>query len=81
MKLLSEQGQGLTSRLFPLCLENLAHCHKEINDMDKALSFKKFEKLYYETVLLHNSQHDIIDGGLQSAISGIGTVYTLLIYW
>nr|XP_039249600.1 uncharacterized protein LOC120327212 isoform X1 [Styela clava] len=54
MKKLSNQGLGLTSELFPKCLQNIASCYSEKGDMDNALSFKKFEKLYYETVLLHN---------------------------
>lgn len=54
MKKLSSQGLGLTSELFPKCLQNIAACYNEKDEIEKALSFKKFEKLYYETVLLHN---------------------------
>lgn len=60
MKKLSSQGLGLNSDLFPKCLQNISNCYNKKGDVENALSFKKFEKLYYETVLLHNGVDSLL---------------------
>lgn len=60
MKKLSSQGLGLTSDLFPKCLQNISFCYKEKDDIENAITFAKFEKLYYETVLLHDGLEGLV---------------------
>merc|ERR1712168_315984 len=46
--------------LLPSCLNKLAECYEAQNNVQKACIFKKFEKMYYEQVLVKKSL-DMID--------------------
>ena len=41
--------------LLPSCLNKLAECYEAQNNVQKACIFKKFEKMYYEQVLVKKS--------------------------
>jgi hypothetical protein len=59
-KLCIENMSQSSIQLLPRCLNSLAVCYEAMADVNRACVFKKFEKMYYEQVLVKKSL-DMID--------------------